>query len=44
MSTRLSEALKGFKAPEGVAPAKPVPFEETDILPQMLVTEQKIYR
>lgn len=30
MSTRLSEALKGFKAPEGVAPAKPVPFEETD--------------
>ena len=30
MSTRLSEALRGFKAPEGVAPAKPVPFEETD--------------
>lgn len=30
MSTRLSEALKGFKAPDGVAPAKPVPFEETD--------------
>lgn len=30
MSTRLSEALKGFKAPEGVAPAKPVPFEDTD--------------
>ena len=30
MSTRLSEALKRFKAPEGVAPAKPVPFEETD--------------
>ena len=21
-----------------------VPFEETDVLPQMLVTEQKIYR
>ena len=30
MSTRLSEALRGFKAPDGVAPAKPVPFEETD--------------
>ena len=30
MSTRLSEALRGFKAPEGGAPAKPVPFEETD--------------
>ena len=30
MSTRLSEALRGFKAPEGVAPAKPVTFEETD--------------
>ena len=30
MSTRRSEALRGGKAPEGVAPAKPVPFEETD--------------
>lgn len=30
MNTRLSEALEEFKAPDGVAPAKPVPFEETD--------------
>lgn len=36
MSTRLSEALKGFKAPEGVAPAKPVPFEETDEYREMM--------
>lgn len=29
-STRISEALKGIKVPEGVKPAKPVPFEQTE--------------
>ena len=30
MSTRLSEAISGLKLPDGVRPAKPVPFEQTD--------------
>lgn len=29
MSTPISDALKGFKLPEGVKPAAPVPFEQT---------------
>lgn len=29
-STRISEAIKGLKVPEGITPAKPLPFEQTD--------------
>ena len=29
-STRISDALKGLDVPEGIVPAKPVPFEQTD--------------
>ena len=30
MSTRLSEALREFRLPDGVEPSKPVPYEQTD--------------
>lgn len=29
-STRISEALKDIKLPEGIKPVKPVPFEQTE--------------
>ena len=35
-STRISEALKGIKVPEGVKPAKPVPFEQTEEYRQLV--------
>lgn len=36
MSTRISEALKGVKVPEGITPAKPVPFEHTEEYRQLM--------
>lgn len=36
MSTRISDALKAFKAPEGIAPQKPVPYEQTEEYRRML--------
>ena len=35
-STRISDALKGLDVPEGIEPAKPVPFEQTDEYRQMM--------
>ena len=36
-STRISEALKGLKMPEGITPAKPLPYEQTEEYRQMML-------
>lgn len=37
MNTRISDALKAFKVPDGVAPRKPVPYEQTEEYRRMLL-------